>query len=76
MAVFMLEARKGLFFLFAEKGEAQIFDLSNFLKALGYIYPCYSLIIIDISASAFIIIDARNNYSLTRAFYSQHYLKL
>ena len=60
MAVFMLEARKGLFFLFAEKSEALIFDLSDFLNALGYIYPCYSLIIIDISDSAFIIISARN----------------
>ena len=61
MAVLMLEARKGLFFLFAEKSEALIFDLSDFFKALGYIYPCYSLIIIDISDSAFIIVGARNN---------------
>lgn len=61
MAVFMLEARKGLFFLFAEKSEALNCDLSDFFKALGYIYPCYSLIIIDISDSAFIIVGARNN---------------
>ena len=60
MAVFMLEARKGLFFLFAEKSEALNCDLSDFFKALGYIYPCYSLIIIDISDSAFIIVGARN----------------
>lgn len=27
------------FFYFREKTEAVIFDLSDFLKALGYIYP-------------------------------------
>ena len=60
MAVFMLEARKGLFFYLPKKSEALNCDLSDFFKAFGYIYPCYSLIIIDISDSAFIIVGARN----------------